>query len=656
MGSDDTANRVTRAGTAMLAAVALALAIGSVALTRSVGWAFSEAVDAFVVSNLVIGLGFAWCGAFIAWHRPGNPVGWLYAGGGSLQLVSALCAPLAQAMQEAGADRGAVRIVMTVFAWAWPINIGAALPLSLLLLPSGYLPSPRWRPLALAVVVTSPLFVLEVATTSGPPMAGLPMAWWVLPQTGGWATLWRVSEIRWLASIVLGLAALVWRYRRGSEMVRRQLLWILAAAGTIVVAIAPWALIAGTPVVVLFAIPLLPIAIATAIVRYGLLDIRLVLARGLSYLLLSALVLSGYVLLVLALSGLASALIVALLAFPLRARLQRAAEQLVYGDRDPLRLASRVGERLLDLPGSLAEIRSALRLPFVAIVIGSEMVAVAGERPDRVERRPLRDGADLLVGLRSGEVALGRRDQQLLDLLAGPLGVALHATLVSRDLQQSRGRLVAAREEERLRLGRDLHDGLGPMLTGVALAADAVANLQYRDPVQARALLVGVRADTRRAIAEVRRVVQDLRPAALTELGLVGALQARAAQTSRRADGSELQVSVDAAISALPAAVEVAAYRIATEALNNAVRHSVAATVRLRLWQDPDLNVEILDDGAVTGMWSPGVGVTAMRERAEELGGVCEAGPSLTGGAVRARLPVGPAMIFPRTVLPVGPA
>lgn len=640
MAFDGTASTLTRNGAAVLAAAALALAIGSVALTQLVGWGLTEAVNAFVVSNLLIGLGFAWCGAFIAWHRPKHLVGWLYAGGGVLQLVTALCAPLAQLMQDNGADQGAVRFVTTIFAWAWPIHIGVVLPLSLLLLPNGSLPSPRWRPLAMAVVATGALFVLEMGTS--PPTDG-PPPWWVLPQTGGWSILWLISEICWLATILLGLGALVWRFRRGSKLARRQLLWILAATAIIVVAVAPWALISGTPVVVLLAVPLLPFAIAMAIVRDGLLDIRLVLARGLSYLLLSALVLAGYVMLVLALSGLASALIVALLAFPLRARLQRAVEQLVYGDRDPLRLASRVGERLLDLPGSLAEISSALRLPYVAIAVGTDIVAAAGHPPDLIERRPLHGGAELLVGLRGGELVLGRRDQQLLDLLAGPLGLALHATLVSRDLQQSRGRLVAAREEERLRLRRDLHDGLGPMLTGVVLAADAAANLQNRDPEQAQALLVGVRSDIRSAIAEVRRVVENLRPPALAELGLAGALQARAAQTSRRADGCQLQVSIDATISALPAAVEVAAYRIATEALNNAVRHSRATTVQLRLWQDPDLNVEILDDGAVTGFWRPGVGVAAMRERAEELGGACEAGPSPTGGAVRARLPVAPA-------------
>ena len=626
-----------RAIAAIAMATAIALAASSIALVRSVGWSFAQALDAFVTSNLVIGLGFALCGAFIAWHRPGHPVGWMYAVGGNLQLLTAAAAPLTTFLQNHGAGRGAIQAVATVSSWAWPIHIGVLLPLSLLLLPDGRLPAAGWRPVLIAVAVTSPLFVVELGTGAGP--SDTP-PFWVLPDTGGWATVWAISEVRWVASMLVGLAALVWRFRRGDRTVRRQLLWILAAVVAIVLAGTPWALIAGTPIGVLFAIPLLPMAIAVAIVRYGLLDIRLVLARGLTYALLSGIVLAGYVLLVLALSGVASALIIALLAFPLRARLQRAAEQLVYGDRDPLRLASRVGDRLVDLPGSLEEIRAALRLPFVAITSGGRVAAAAGTRPTQVQQRPLRDEIGWEIGLRRGEAVLSAGDAKVLDLLAGPLALAHQATVASRDVQSARERLVAAREVERLRLRRDLHDGLGPLLTGVALAADAAANLVDRDPDQVRSLLTGVRRDTRTAISEVRRVVDDLRPPALAELGLAGALEARAAQTVRRADGRALTVTVEAAHCALPPAVEVAAYRIATEALNNAVRHSRAGAVRLRIWLDHDLHVEITDDSKDVDSWLPGVGLTAMRERAAELGGECDAGPSTSGGVVRARLPL----------------
>ncbi len=639
----------------VLGVVAVAQAVGTLAAWAQLGWSFQVALNAFVVSNLLIGTSFGLCGALISWYRPGHPVGWLYAVGGNLQLGTAFGLPAGVVLYDDGAPRWLVQTLITSANWTWSVHIGLVLPLSLLLLPDGRLPSRAWRPVAAVVALTAPLFLLEVGTGAGvgPPAtrAGLPGSAWTLPQSGGWATLWTISELRLLAAILVGIVSLGVRYRRGSEQVRRQLLWLAGAAAVILVAVAPWSLVAGTPIAVLFTIPLLPAAISVAVLRYGLLDIRVVLARGVVYAVLSALVLAGYALLALALSGVASALLIALLALPLRTWVQHGVHRLLYGERDPLRVASRVGERLTDLGGSLAEVRSALGLPFVAVAAGEDVVAAAGTSGDaRQVRRPLGEGCELVLGLRRGQGALTAGDVRVLRLLSGPLAVAVHATLASAQLQRSREGLVAAREEERLRLRRDLHDGLGPLLTGVALSADAAANLRACAPAESDALLDTIRSDVRAAIGEVRRVVDDLRPPALADLGLAGALQARAAQTVRRADGGPLVVTVDAeGLHALPPAIEVAAYRIATEALNNAVRHSTASAVSLRLRHDRDLLVEVLDDGAAgapgagnlpAADWAAGVGITAMRERAAELGGACDVGPSASGGAVRARLPL----------------
>jgi two-component system NarL family sensor kinase len=231
----------------------------------------------------------------------------------------------------------------------------------------------------------------------------------------------------------------------------------------------------------------------------------------------------------------------------------------------------------------------------------------------------------------------------VLSLVAAPLAVAIHATGLAAQLQASRGRIVAAREEERRRLRRDLHDDLGASLTGVAFAADAAANLVDRDGARARELLTSMRADIRGAIADVRRLVDDLRPPALDELGLVGALRRRAEQLSWRADGAAVQVRLDVpeVVPDLPAAIEVAAYRIANEALTNVIRHSRASVAVLRLTCGDTLDIEVVDDGAPrNGAWRPGVGLHAMRERAAELGGRFEAGPSLTGGRVYISLPL----------------
>jgi signal transduction histidine kinase len=248
---------------------------------------------------------------------------------------------------------------------------------------------------------------------------------------------------------------------------------------------------------------------------------------------------------------------------------------------------------------------------------------------------------NLAIGLRDGEQRLAERDRRALGLVAAPLAVALHATAMSTELQGSRQRLIGAREEERRRLRRELHDGLGPALTGIAFTADAAANV-VDDPKRTAELLSTLRRDTRAALADVRRVVEDLRPPALDELGLVGALQQRAEQLSWRADGAAVQVRLDVPpeVPALPAAVEVAAYRIATEALTNVARHSGASSAVVRLRYGDRLEVSVSDDGQASSSWSPGVGLQTMRERAAELGGAFVAGPSPAGGLVRASLPL----------------
>ena len=119
------------------------------------------------------------------------------------------------------------------------------------------------------------------------------------------------------------------------------------------------------------------------------------------------------------------------------------------------------------------------------------------------------------------------------------MAVALQATVMAAELKSSREHIVTAQAEERRRLRRELHDGLGPTLTGIAFTADAAANLIETDPAQSNELLTALRRDSRAALADVRRIVDDLRPPALDELGLVGALRQRAEQLAWRADGPQ---------------------------------------------------------------------------------------------------------------------
>ena len=187
-----------------------------------------------------------------------------------------------------------------------------------------------------------------------------------------------------------------------------------------------------------------------------------------------------------------------------------------------------------------------------------------------LEHEGQRVGA-LVVSPRTGEERLGLADRRVLEVLAAPVAVALHAVLLSQELQRSRERLVAAREEERRRLP-DLHDGLGPTLTAVTLKADAARSTLATAPDRADRLLAELRGDAKDAIGDLRRIIYDLRPASLDELGLLGALGEQVDRFRRQ----ELSVTLQAppTLPALPAAVEVATYRIVTEALTNVARHA----------------------------------------------------------------------------------
>jgi signal transduction histidine kinase len=342
----------------------------------------------------------------------------------------------------------------------------------------------------------------------------------------------------------------------------------------------------------------------------------------------------------------AATVLIALAFNAVRVRLQRLVDRAFYGARrDPVRAVSTVGERIAvdDLGGVLDGIREALRLPFAALRGDGGEVAASGVAPETIHAVPLtyrgeRVG-DLLVGVRPGDRRLNAADLAVLDVLATPLALAQHATRLSDALQTSRERLVTATEEERRRLHRELHDSLGPTLTGAAFTADAAGNLIGSDPPQATRLTIQAGVQIRAAIDDVRRLVYGLRPPALDELGLAGAVRRHATQLSGEVD---ITLDTDGVLPPLPAAVEVAAYRIATEAITNVVRHSSGHQAVVSIRADAHtLRLSVIDDGAPNGAWRPGVGLRSIAERAAELGGACEAGPTPDGGRVAAQLPLG---------------
>ena len=333
---------------------------------------------------------------------------------------------------------------------------------------------------------------------------------------------------------------------------------------------------------------------------------------------------------------------------PLQVMLRGVVDQLLFGDRpDALTAASSLADQIGDDPVlALAAIREALVLPYASLRVADETLATSGSEVTHTRVLPLRLGGDVLgevvVGLRPGDLSLSSADEDVLRIVAPLLAQTLRARALASDLKESRGAAIAAIEAERLRLRRDIHDGLGPTLTGVAFSADAARNQVRSAPGRAEELLVNLRADTAGAILEIRRLVEGLRPPALDELGLVGAVRQHAA--ALHTDGGRL-LQVDVAspedMPDVSAAVEVAAYRIVVEALTNVARHAEATRAWVEITcADETLQLAIRDDGRLTEPWTSGVGVPSMRERAEQVGGTLSAGPNGSGGLVEATIPL----------------
>jgi two-component system, NarL family, sensor kinase len=245
--------------------------------------------------------------------------------------------------------------------------------------------------------------------------------------------------------------------------------------------------------------------------------------------------------------------------------------------------------------------------------------------------------------MRAANERLSHDDERLLVNLARQVAPAAHAVALRQPLDASRAGLVTAREEERRRLRRDLHDGLGPALAGLTLGlAAACAMSAGRGELQD--LLTRLKAETQRAVTDIRRIVYGLRPPALDELGLAGALREEAARLERQAPGLSVVLHLPGqGLAGLPAAVEVAAYRIVTEALTNVLRHARAHYCQIQIQPaDQELRLQVSDDGdGMPDGWRAGVGITAMRERAAELGGELAIGPAGPRGTrLTARLPL----------------
>jgi len=489
----------------------------------------------------------------------------------------------------------------------------------------------------------------------------------------------------WFVFAATLVGAQIYRYLRVSGTVeRQQTKWVIYSVALILcVALGMFfmtqvrpppepfgtlmgALLGPTANVVLL---VLPLSLGVAILRYRLWDIDPIINRTLVYGALTVSIVGLYVLVVGGLGTLFQARgtflsllvtgLIAVLFAPLRDRLQRGVNRLMYGERDdPYAVVSRLGQRLEGtleptavLPTVVQTVRDALKLPYVAVSLGNEkVVAATGTPTGNLLKLPLiyqgLEVGALWVAPRAEGEGLSKADAQLLSELARQIGVAAHAASLTHDLQRSRERLVTAREEERRRLRRDLHDGLGPQLASQSLKLEAARDFLHAEPARAEALLDDLITQSQGLVADIRRLVYALRPPALDDLGLLSALREHLIRAAP--PGLRVHLELPERLPPLPAAAEVAAYRIAQEAVTNVVRHARAQGCSLKLWLERcgtrgTLHLEVRDDGVGIPLGAPkGVGLTSMRERAEEVGG-CLLVEAATphGTRIRAALPYG---------------
>jgi signal transduction histidine kinase len=638
-------------------------------------------------------LAFVTVGALIvarARERRIGWIGWLYCAIGLAAATDGFCGTyVIVALLVAPRSLPAGLALAWVQTWTWLVVVGLLFVFLPLLYPTGRLLSRRWRPVAacaigligggtvLAAVAPGPLgnqlldFPVSVANPLG--IATLSPVWEIIAPSG---------LLLLLLLALLAATSLLLRLRRSRGDEREQLKWFAYVAALGVVVFVTDNLLSTyfpreaathafeTVFNLVGPLPLasLPIATGLAILKYRLYDIDLLINRTLVYGTLTVSVIGVYVLIVGYLSALVGAggnllisLIatgtVALLFQPLRSWLQRGVNRLTYGQRDePYAVVAQLGRRLEStlasdavLPAVVETVARALKLPYAAIALrqGDEFqtATVYGTRIEATLTLPLIYQAEtigqLTLGPRQRGESFTSADRRLLEDLARQIGVAAHAVQLTADLQRSRERLVTTREEERRRLRRDLHDGLGSALTSLMFKLDATDTLLDRDLPATRTLLSETRGQMQASIADIRRLVYDLRPPTLDEWGLVDALREQVAHAAL----DDLRVTIEApdTLPPLSAAVEVAVYRIALEALANVVKHAQATTCAIRLSQSEGaLVVEVEDDGVGRPAGTPaGVGMMAMRERAAELGGSCVIEDvSPRGTRVRASIPL----------------
>ncbi|WP_214107472.1 sensor histidine kinase [Acrocarpospora catenulata] len=640
--------------------------------------------------DALAGLALATAGLVVLARYPRHPLGWLMSAFGGWWGFDGLASSwLVYATLHNPPLPGASA---AFYIYHRPgAGLALLLPLVLLLFPAGKLPSGGWRVVSLIslaltsllplALLAAPSDIAQVTSGAGAfpaPVRALDLDPLYLPLPDAvWTGVLLVAQICLPLSLLAPFVVVVLRYRTATGIDRTRMRWLLwAAVVDLLVMLAfrllpSWFGSVGLTVAVILTVG----SVAIGIVRPDLVDVDRLIGGTVVY---GALLTLTFVLdlLVLGSAGrllgarlnegerlVLAVFAVAIVYAQLRHRLWRLVRRRVMGDRDdPYQVMSGLAERLERTDDSEAQLLTlartvarAFRTRYVGVEItqvnGERLLVEDGERPTETRALPItyrgeRIGRLLLPRQAARRNRLSDGDKRLLADLIRQAAAAARAVRLAEELQRSRERIVSAVEDERRRLRRELHDGLGPTLAAVASRIDTARITARRSAEKADPILGLARQELTGMLAEVRRLVHGLRPPALDDVGLVGAIRQQAERL--RAPGLTVRVEERGDLTGLPAAVEVAAYRIASEAVTNVVRHASAAECVVSLTRDTEaecLDVVVVDDGVGFAAEAvvAGVGLVSLRERAAELGGSCtvgSAGPS--GTRVWARLPLAP--------------
>jgi signal transduction histidine kinase len=651
-----------------IAALSVALCAGAVALLWLAPAHHAYRYD--ISGDLVVGALFPLVGALIAVRDPGNRCAWVPLSAG-LVAVSAFSHEWAYD----GLARPGLLPLVPVATWlaAWTFApYWLQVTLLPVLFPDGKIPSRWWRRFVAGVLTVVAVVTVVAMFRPDPDVEGLgvrnPLA--IGPAQVGHAwhflLLGPVLALAFVAAPV-ALVALAARQRHASGRIRAQLQWLLLGfvACFLIIAVPAllrpgWITSGHYGLSVAFA--MIPLAVAIAVVRHGLFDIEMVVNRAIVYVALTGLGLASYAGL-LAVTGARAGrgtyapLLAAVIAAALtaaRSGFQRFVDRRMFGARrDPYEVVRRVGVSVAAaqapdeaLANLVATVREVLALPYAGVepagpAGGSVHCAESGSPVAGVEELPAvyrgRQVGVLRVGHRHRGERFRAAEVSALGDVARRVASVLHAADLAADLQASRERIVAAREEERRRIRRDLHDGLGPELAGMALQLDSLAShLQAQTGLAERA--ARLRDLLQCTVTEVRRIVEGLRPSAVDELGLAEALRQLGAARAE----TGFSVRVPDSFGDLPAAVEVAAYRIAAEACTNVIRHARASRCSIEAGvRDGWLTLTVADDGRGFGAEAAvGVGLQSLHDRAAEVGGSLQISSAPGGTTVSSRLPL----------------